>query len=89
MRKDVECPYCDSWQEICHEDGYGYQENEDYEQECSECGNIFMFTTSILFCYEARAAHCLNGDAPHQYEITETYPPEFATMRCTICGKEK
>lgn len=26
MSKDVECPYCEEWNEICHDDGFGYEE---------------------------------------------------------------
>ena len=34
--KDVECPYCYADQEINHDDGYGFDEDQLYEQECSE-----------------------------------------------------
>ena len=50
---DVECPYCKSAQEINHDDGYGYEEDETHEQQCGDCGEYFAFTTSILFLYEA------------------------------------
>ena len=48
---DVKCPYCGHEQEINHDDGYGYEENENYEQQCFECEKYFNFTTSISFNY--------------------------------------
>jgi len=27
---DVDCPYCGESQEICHDDGFGYSEDEDH-----------------------------------------------------------
>ena len=45
---DVECPYCGKEQEICHDDGYGYDESEIYEQECDDCGRCYTYTTSII-----------------------------------------
>ena len=32
--KDVDCPYCKAEQDINHDDGYGYEEDGMYEQEC-------------------------------------------------------
>ena len=63
---DVDCPYCGEGQEICHDDGYGYEEDEVFEQECSGCDKIFVFTTSISFYYEARQAACKNDDGEHE-----------------------
>jgi len=28
MEADAECPYCEKWNEISHDDGYGYAEGE-------------------------------------------------------------
>ena len=88
MMNDVECPYCGEGLEICHDDGHGMEEDELHEDECSKCGKAFVFTTSISISHEAQKAACLNG-APHDYERTRTYPPEFARLRCTMCGDEK
>lgn len=49
---DVTCPYCKTEQEICHDDGYGYDDGEYFEQECVECDREFKFTTSITFSYQ-------------------------------------
>jgi len=88
MQDDVSCPYCEAEQEINHDDGYGYEENELYEQQCSECGNYFIFTTSISFFHEAYKADCLNG-ASHNFKATTTYPKEFTMMECTMCGEKR
>ena len=42
---DIECPYCGHEQEVNHDDGYGYKEDELHEQQCCECGKYFVFTT--------------------------------------------
>jgi hypothetical protein len=55
---DIQCPYCNTGQEICHDEGYGYEEDTTHEQECHECGRYFNFTTYISFHY---TAHC-QGD---------------------------
>lgn len=49
----IQCPYCNTAQEICHDEGYGYEEGEKHEQECRECGRYFNFTTAIIYHYEA------------------------------------
>lgn len=85
--RDVECPYCEACVEINHDDGYGYEEDGNYEQECGECEKVFAYTTWITVHHSAKKADCLNG-APHQYKKTATYPPEFARMHCVDCGHE-
>lgn len=49
--KDVNCPYCGHAQDINHDDGYGYSEEDIPEQHCNKCGIIFEFTTSIILHY--------------------------------------
>ncbi len=85
---DVDCPYCDMELEIDHDDGYGYEEGETYQQECKYCGKTFVYTTSRIFYYDVEKADCLN-DGEHEYEKTRTYPPQFARLRCKMCGDEK
>jgi len=51
--KDVRCPFCNCWQEICHDDGYGYDEDMKHEQRCGDCDKTFEFETSISFYYES------------------------------------
>jgi hypothetical protein len=88
MSKDVECPYCEKWQEINHDDGYGYEEGEVYEQECCDCNKTFTYTTSISFYHEAEKADCLNG-SEHEFEPTRTYPKEYTQMRCKMCDQKR
>ena len=85
---DVECPYCGEVQDINHDDGYGFTEDEIFEQECVECEKIFAFTTSILFQHEAHKADCLNG-GKHKYKRTHTYPIRYTKMRCVDCDHER
>lgn len=81
---DVECPYCGAEQEINHDDGYGLDEDGQYEQGCSECEKTFAYTTSILVLHEAKRADCLNG-SPHKYKPTSTYPKRYTKMECEDC----
>lgn len=59
--KDLECPYCGEGLEICHDDGFGSEEDELYEMECEYCEKSFVFDTSISYNYESYKADCLNG----------------------------
>jgi glutaredoxin len=34
MYYDIECPYCEKQQEIDHDDGYGYDEDQAHKQTC-------------------------------------------------------
>lgn len=88
MNCDVDCPYCGAGQEICHDDGQGYEEDVKHEQECSDCDKTFIFTTDISFSYDAERADCLNGDK-HRWYRTNTYPRKCARLQCSICDTEK
>jgi len=88
MIEDVKCPYCGAPQEICHDDGYGYEEGKTHNQECSDCEKTFVFTTEINFYYEAAKADCLNG-GEHKYKATRTYPVEYTKMECVDCGHRR
>jgi ribosomal protein S27E len=84
---DVTCPYCGKEQEINHDDGQGYKEDEIHQQEC-DCGKTFAYTTSITFSYNASKADCLNGEL-HKFKPTTTVPRFFTKMRCDDCGEER
>lgn len=86
--KDLECPYCGHEQDVCHDDGFGYEEDIAHEVECRGCEKLFQFYTNISFSYEVNAADCLNNGA-HTYKKTRTYPPQFSCLRCEVCGDEK
>ena len=85
---DIECPYCGAAEEICHEDGYGYEEDRMHEQECGHCGKTFVFTTCISFDYDVSCADCLNG-GEHTWESVCHVPKLYPDWkRCRDCGKE-
>jgi len=88
--KDLECPYCGHEQDVCHDDGAGYEEDRAHEMECAKCEKNFVFFTQISFNYHARAADCLNG-AKHNF-------PEWRSVwsgspwqmrRCRDCDREE
>ena len=85
MSRDVECPYCGKYQEICHDDGAGYSEDRRHEQACSDCDKVFVFSTSIHYHYEAWRADCLNEGGEHKLEMSTTYPGRYSRMQCEDC----
>lgn len=87
MANDVECPFCGADQEIIHDDGYGYSEDDMHQQQCSACRKTFGYRTSISFYYEAHVLPCLNG-APHNFSPTFTVPIEHTKMECE-CGERR
>jgi hypothetical protein len=86
--KDIECPYCGFEQDVNHDDGYGYDENEKYQQECEKCKKTFIYTTTISFYHEADKADCLNGSS-HDFKQTHTFPKQFIKMECSMCGERR
>lgn len=85
---DVSCPYCGHSQNIDHDDGYGYEEDEIHNQECKKCNKTFAYFTNIIFSYDAFKADCLNG-SPHQYQPNKCVPNCFTKMQCIVCGDER
>lgn len=85
---DVKCPYCNKELEVCHDDGFGYDEDEAYEMECSECGKSFVFFTRISVNHIPYQADCLNG-AEHKFRLQATQPRAFSQMICDDCYKTR
>ena len=88
MYHDIECPYCGHGQEVCHDDGFGYEEDVYHEMECSDCERWFTFTTMISFDYTPRKADCLN-EGEHNLKMSTTYPKMFSKMHCDDCEYER
>ncbi len=86
---DLFCPYCDAALEVCHEDGFGYDEDRLHEMTCWSCGKNFVFTTSIHYYYEARKADCLNGE---QHKLVPSTGAKYSGfkdwVRCETCDYE-
>lgn len=75
---DVKCPYCGHEQEINHDDGYGYEDGESYEQDCVSCEREFKFTTTITFSY---SVFCKEGD--HELEpLGDKWPGMYECSKC-------
>lgn len=88
MHGDVQCPYCEKWVEINHDDGYGYSESELHQQECDHCEKTFGYTTSISYNYDAKQVDCLN-DGEHQWKFVNRTHKDWCIMRCSQCEKER
>ena len=88
IMNDLECPYCNAELEVCHDDGFGYEESTPHQMTCHACKKEFIFYTSISFHYEPEKADCLNG-GEHKFKPTRTYQPELARMECETCWKER
>ena len=75
---DVKCPYCSAKQDINHDDCYGYEEDQEYEQNCRECGKTFIFITSIMYHYNVK---CQEGD--HDMKpFGDEYPGMYECSKC-------
>ena len=83
-----ECPYCGKEVEICHDDGYGMQEDEVFSETCHECGKTFAYTTTISVDHNLNKADCLNGKE-HKYVVVRTFPKRYSKNRCEDCGDER
>ena len=81
---DIQCPYCNAGQEVCHDDGQGYDEDKRHEMQCGECKMYFVFTTHIIFDYEPAIAPCLNGER-HDLAESSAYPRRYTKMQCADC----
>lgn len=75
---DVNCPYCGHGQEICHDDGYGFDEDTEHEQHCRDCGKRFRFTTAIAYHYEV---FC-EGEHDLEQSPIAKYPDLYSCSRC-------
>lgn len=62
---DIKCPVCGIENEICHDDGNGYEEDIEHTQSCENCSKEFKFFTSITYCYEVFCGK----DTPHKLEL--------------------
>ena len=66
---DIECPYCGNENDIDHDGEYGYEVDEIFKQECSECYEIFMFYTTISFSYDVhKSPPCVEDDDKHDMQ---------------------
>lgn len=86
---DINCPYCGTGLEICHDDGFGYDEDARHEMECYECEKKFIFMTSISFFYEPFKADCLNGKEHNLEPVTSSAMYSYPDwVKCTDCDYE-
>lgn len=85
---DMDCPYCGADQEVCHDEGQGYEEGVKHEHTCQQCGKTFVFQTYISFDYEPSKADCLNG-SPHQFKMSKTWPRQYSKMQCQHCDYKR
>lgn len=87
--RDVECPYCEAEQDICHDDGYGYDEGVFHEQECRYCEKTFTFQTMVSYVYEVSRADCLNG-GDHELQPVMHVPFQYPDwVKCANCEFER
>lgn len=85
---DINCPYCEKELEVCHDDGFGYDEGVKHQMECYGCGKHFVFETYVTFSYEAEKADCLN-DGNHNWKASRTFPKQYTVMECSMCGQTR
>lgn len=76
---DIKCPYCGHWQDICHDDGYGYDEGNEHEQHCENCDKEFKFTTSVMYSY---SVYCESESDHEMYQAIDDEPDFFMCKNC-------
>lgn len=81
---DMNCPYCGAENEAYE----AYEQEVLHETECGKCEKVFQFYTSYSVSYSPQKADCLNDMVPHAFKPTNTWPPEYARVKCTVCEKE-
>ena len=84
-QKNITCPYClNERQGDCEDIG---DQDKDIEEECSECGKTFIYTTDYDVTFCSRVVPCLNG-APHEWKVF--YEQDAHKVEtCRACGKEQ
>lgn len=85
---DLQCPYCEKELNVCHDDGFGYQEGVKHQMQCDGCNKYFVFETTISLYYEPEKADCLN-DEKHDWKPSKTHPKEYTQMECSMCGEAR
>lgn len=87
MNDDIQCPYCKGYFSY---DGEGFDQDEEWEEECPCCEKFFIVTGSYLRLFHPSKADCLNG-AEHDFKQIQGYPEEYykGKQRCPMCGKER
>jgi hypothetical protein len=85
---DMHCPYCNAENEVCHDDGAGYAEDQLHEHTCYQCEKNFVFKTSVSFYSDPYKADCLNG-SEHRLEMSITTPKRYSKMRCKDCDYQR
>lgn len=50
--KDVKCPHCGYEQNIDHDGGIGWTDDEEFDQFCEECEEEFTCQTFVTYSYE-------------------------------------
>ena len=80
-------PYCGDDVEIDYV-GYGFEEDETYEQWCERCDKTFAYTASISYTYYPHKADCLNG-GEHRYKLRLSSYLDFSKMGCEDCGHRR
>jgi|DEB0MinimDraft_6_1074348.scaffolds.fasta_scaffold181544_2 hypothetical protein len=88
MKKDdLECPYCETWFEVCQDDGHLCEEDKTYHEECPHCEKTFIATVSWSPVFYGEQADCLNG-AEHKPKEVAVYPkPSTPRIVCKDCGE--
>lgn len=74
---DVKCPTCGQEQDINHDEGYGLEDDGEFEQECELCYTEFTYVT-----YVSRYYNVFCGERCHDL-VQSKYVPNL--YRCKNC----
>ena len=83
---DIECPYCKKDQEVMHDEGQGYDEEEN-QHTCISCDRDFIFATSVSYYYEVSC----NTENDHVWEQSPVEGCEdfYTCANCETCKVER
>jgi hypothetical protein len=93
MSADLECPYCGAGVKICHDDGFGFEEDVPHEMDCPVCEKTFVFHTWISYSYHPEKADCLNNGEHEWGNWNKVHglpgPRETQRRSCKACEKDE
>lgn len=85
--KDLECPYCEEWFEVCQDDGHLCEDDQHYQEECPSCEKKFIATVCWSASFSGYKADCLNGGEHRAYEVGIAPKPLQPRIACRDCGE--
>ena len=82
----AKCPYCGREHNIDLTD-INVEDDYHFLHECVKCCKLFNVTLHVAVTCSIEKCDCQGEN--HEWELVQTFPKEFSTMRCKHCGEER